>query len=191
MASQDELLRPVSGLTDPLRRLGQFHGRLRVVLEQLRALTSDVTGQGAAVVAVEVASFLNGPVRGHDNDEEAALLPRLRAAAERRGGHVVEVEKCVRDHRDVHRRIDALLPHLWALGKGDLVDMDELHNDAKALQSYFAEHLRMEETVLFPLARRILAPSELAAVGHDLEERERARERSALSACSRRPGGAP
>ncbi len=162
-------------LRDPLRMLARFHGDIRRVLARLDQLAADPQRPGAADEATALAAFLTGPLALHDLDEETVLLPAIAAVAARQRGHVIQVQQAQHDHAHMEERIGALLPQLWQVAKQRRFDPARLRDDIAALHTLLDEHLRMEETVLFPLARRLLEPVVLAGLAEELLRRAQSR----------------
>lgn len=174
-AAADELTEMVR-LRDPLRMLARFHGEIRRMLARLDALAEDPKRPDAEQEASALVAFLTGPLAMHDVDEEAELLPRIREVAKRQRGHVVQVQQCMHEHATMEEKIGALLPQLLGVAKRRRFDPERLRADVAALNELLEAHLRMEETVLFPLARRILDAEDLQEIANALIARARMRQ---------------
>jgi hypothetical protein len=98
---------------------------------------------------VELRTRFADELEPHFQLEERGLLPAMQDAGER-----TLVERTLADHHAMRVLINAGGP-------------EDLATFAQSL----AEHIRFEETELFPCAQRILAPGVLAAI-QDLHEQE-------------------
>lgn len=148
---------------DPIALLLDCHVRIR----HFTALATTLAGAGEAPVAHRVDAA-NGLCRYfgiafplHGTDEEELLVPVLR---ESMNAEVLKaVEAVPGDHRTADALLEALLPTWRAIADspdGGPALLERLADPSARLQSHLAEHLIVEETLLFPEARRLLGPAE-------------------------------
>jgi hemerythrin-like domain-containing protein len=162
--------------SDPLKALFSFHRRIRLSIGRLRDLARLPPALVDKHDAAALVEFFRGPLLWHDIDEEAVLLPALRARA---GEPVVEglLVSCSRAHESLEGIIDAILPHLDAVADGTLPSNPVLlRTAAEELDRVLVPHLAMEEREVFPLARRLLSENELSSMAAELSARQNARQ---------------
>lgn len=159
--------------TDVVDLLLDCHTRIRS-FSALALRLARVEGVAAAEVveaAAKVRRYFTVALPKHVEDEEESLLPRL-------AGKDPEVDRALRRMEDEHERHDALLRRLVAIC-ARLQDepaalpavRGELEAVAKELVDEFEEHLRQEEAVVMPAARKLLTAEELAAIHDELRHR--------------------
>lgn len=160
---------------DPLRELIAFHGRIRLSIARMKELSRLPPALVDARDARALVTFFRGPLLWHDMDEEAVLLPALRA---RVGEPVVDdlTRACSLAHERLEGLIDEILPHLDAVADGRAPsEPARLAVAAQALEDVLTPHLSLEEREIFPLARRLLSPRDLAAIADAMAARLAAR----------------
>jgi hemerythrin-like domain-containing protein len=169
---------PSEAVSDPLKDLIAFHRRIRLSIGHLRDLARLPPTLVDKHDAAALVDFFRGPLLWHDIDEEAVLLPALRARA---GEPVVEglLVSCSRAHETLEKLIDAVLPHLDDVAAGNAPSNPALLlRVCDDLDRVLAPHLAMEEREVFPLARRLLTEHELSAMALELMARQNARQGS-------------
>jgi hemerythrin-like domain-containing protein len=160
---------------DPLKDLIAFHRRIRLSIGSLRDLARLPPALVDKNDAKALVEFFRGPLLWHDIDEEAVLLPALRARA---GEPVVEgmLVSCSRAHEALEGIIERIMPHLDEVAEGQAPSNPTLLQEAAdALDRVLAPHLAMEEREVFPLARRLLTEQELTEIAHAFSARQEAR----------------
>lgn len=186
------MLHSTDPFVDPLRFLVECHGRIRLRLETFRAAAQALRGQEPiAPHPIEAALlFFRTSGAAHTVDEEASLFPRLRRRLEELGDRealrrVDELEAEHRVHEAAHARLEAALRVLEpSLGDGDgLPDPDAplLASGSPAaleaavaldeLVDHYEAHIPIEDELLFPLARRALAPEAVEAIALEMRRR--------------------
>jgi len=165
--------------TDPLRELVAFHGRIRLSIARLKELSRLPPALVDVHDARALVTFFRGPLLWHDMDEEAVLMPALRARAHSMSGAPVVddlTRACSRAHERLEGVIDEILPHLDDVADGRAPsDPARLAIAAAALEDVLFPHLSLEEREIFPLARRLLAPRDLADIAEAMAARLAAR----------------
>ena len=110
----------------------------------------------------------------HTADEEESLFPRLRA--ESAAGNLEELEGLESDHRspiDLHVVVDALYSASIATGRLSLEEELRLRSNIEQLKHLYAEHIHVEEKIVFPRAAEMLNPLAIAAIGQEFHARRR------------------
>lgn len=149
----------------------ECHARIRSFIALARAAgeRSDCTEQQRIDACADVARYFEQALPLHVRDEEESLLPRL-------SGHSPEVDSALASMQAQHREHGAPLSELLALcaavrqRPGELSSRVQLSEVASALEQDFAQHLGLEESILFPCIRA-LSPAVQAEIVAELRAR--------------------
>jgi hemerythrin-like domain-containing protein len=143
---------------DVLTRFESEHGEALAALARLETAAAGLAAgerpEAHLATAREIHGILVGAVRRHNQEEERALFPALESEA--------PVEPFLEEHRTLWRWEDDLAR---AIDRADLPAVARLSLD---IVHVLREHIQRENEVLFPMARALLGPAGLAAVGRRL-----------------------
>ena len=157
---------------DAVALLLECHERIRSFL----ALAARVAGAGpaepgVAEAAARVARYFSEALPLHARDEEESILPRLHGRERELDAALDAMEH---EHREHGPALAALVTACRAVA-GDPSQLPAvspaLARATADLDAQFVEHLRREEAVVFPAMRRLLAPSDDAAIVRELRAR--------------------
>ncbi len=170
--SQPDFNEPIALMMDCHRRIERFLlVLLRVVTE---ARGGKLTPEYREALQTSLDYFKAAAPR-HTEDEEHSLFPRMRQCDDETVRQALAaIEQLEEDHEEAaqkHERIDALGRAWLTTGTLGNADVQELSQLITELQASYAEHIDLEDTVLFPLAQRVLAKETLAAVGQEMAAR--------------------
>jgi hemerythrin-like domain-containing protein len=171
--------KPDHDFSRPLGMLSDCHRRIERFLSVLTRLSGDAEG---SALTPEQRLSLTGALRyfresgpRHTADEEASLFPRLRLIEDdevRR--ELAEIDRLEADHD----RADALHAEADSLGarwllEGVLTPGDALRfkQVSEELAGIYSEHIRAEDTRVFPLAERVLSVTDRQAMGREMAAR--------------------
>ena len=132
-----------------LRRLGGYIQRV-----ERREVTEEVL-EGIR----RATAFINKEVRVHNEKEEELLFPELEKVLPPKGPTFVMRE----EHRrlwEVLEKVETTLERL----ERDREAIDELVASAQFVVQLLSEHINKENSVLFPMAKQLLAPEQMAAI---------------------------
>ena len=168
--------RPDSGFDDPIGMLKDCHRRIEHFLNTIclvveRAHGRPMREEEAAAVDAALHYFRVGGKR-HSADEEESLFPRMRENAALAG--MPELAKLEIEHRDANRlhEIVSLLCLAWIRnGHLNAANEQQLISATQRLKSLYAEHIEMEETVVFPRAAASLDGKTIAVIGEEFRAR--------------------
>lgn len=168
--------KPDSGFDDPIgmlidchRRIERFLNILVVVADRARgrALNSEETEAVQAAV-----HYFNVGGQRHNADEEQSLFPRLRVKCS-----AEEIEKLSgleSDHQvanELHQAVEVLYAE-WIRDRGlDSGKQQQLSSATAQLKGLYEEHIRTEESQVFPYAKAALSGDTVAAIGKEFEAR--------------------
>lgn len=132
-----------------LRRLGCYIQRV-----ERREVTEEVL-EGIR----RATAFINKEVRVHNEKEEELLFPELEKVLPPKGPTFVMRE----EHRrlwEVLEKVETTLERL----ERDREAIDELVAPVQFVVQLLSEHIHKENSVLFPMAKQLLAPEQMAAI---------------------------
>lgn len=168
--------KPDSGFNDPIGMLTDCHRRIERFLHILCRVSEQageraLSGEESEAVDAALRYFQESGPR-HNSDEEQSLFPRLRntPAAQLLG----EVERLEGEHHlteALHKQADELFTRWQAEGALHAPDRARLRAITSKLQEIYREHIRLEEDVVFPCARRVLDPAAVATIGEEFRAR--------------------
>ncbi len=167
-----------SGFDDPIGMLQDCHRRIERFLSILCELAERdhsgvLTGEERSAVESALQYFRVGGQR-HTEDEEESLFPRLRTAAP--PGTLAAVDGLEEDHREanaLHAEVERLFVQWLVTGALSAQDGHALVSHTRRLSQLYAEHIKAEETVVFPQAARMLNRESIAAIGSEFRARRK------------------
>jgi hypothetical protein len=130
-----------------------------------------LTDEESAAVTSSLSYFRTGGLR-HTADEEQSLFPRLREVGA--VAAMQELQRLENDHQSankMHAAVERLF--LTWLESGTLSSNDEsiLQKSTTELERIYAEHIKVEEEVVFQQAAFILNKQALEAMGEEFRSR--------------------
>jgi hemerythrin-like domain-containing protein len=170
--------KPDSGYDDPLGMLQDCHRRIEHflhLLHQIGTSTSCTALTPEAIKAVEAAlQYFRTSGPKHNADEEESVFPRLRTgiAADK----LEQIDRLERDHDRaalLHDSVDLLFSSWIANHELRAKDQQLLRDNLEQLQSIYTGHIKLEETIIFPLAARQLSPDAIEAIGQEFRQRRK------------------
>jgi hemerythrin-like domain-containing protein len=161
--------KPDSGFDDPIGMLKDCHRRIEHFLDILclvaeRAHTRSLTGEERSAVQAALRYFHVGGER-HTADEEESLFPRLRG--EFASGTLEGIDRLESDHQNaahLHESVDWLYTAWMSADTLESDQQQRLLSQTRRLKQLYAEHIQIEETVVFPRASQVLDDQALAAM---------------------------
>jgi hemerythrin-like domain-containing protein len=161
------------GFDEPLGILSDCHRRVEKFLSVLAILAAKPAphqlDEGERAALCRALDYFRKSAPKHTADEEESLFPRLRTA-----GAAAELERLEEDHRDAaprHQQVETIGRRWLECMLLPDADRDLFADAVGALNELYREHIALEEREVFPLAQRVLTPSELAEVGREMAER--------------------
>ncbi len=154
----------------------ECHGRIRSfsVMARAAAERTDLPAGERADACARVERYFTEALPLHVADEEDSVLPRLR-------GLDGEVDRALQAMHDQHAEHEAALRALLAAAAvvrsrpDDPGPRTALAAAAAAIERAFAEHLRLEEEIIFPAMRRLLPAADLENMVAELRQRRERR----------------
>ncbi len=168
--------KPDSGFDDPIGMLKDCHRRIEHFLGILCTVVD--RAQGRALSAEEIAAveaairYFHVGGKRHNADEEESLFPRLRQ--EDAVGALEELAGLEHDHQTaegLHNAAETLYRRWIEAGAFQQAEYDELRSATQRLKQLYAEHIQIEEQVVFPRAARLLGKETVLAMGEEFRLR--------------------
>ena len=168
-----------SDFTDPIGMLSDCHRRIELFLQALIAISRDAHGgplsrEQKAALETSLKYFREAAPK-HTADEEESLFPRLRGIDSPQAQAVLaRVDALEADHELAetrHREVESLGQEWLAreqLPRESAARLEELLAD---LAELYQNHIRIEDTEVFPAAKRLLSLPDKAAVGAEMAAR--------------------
>ena len=169
--------KPQSDFSDPLGLLNDCHRRIErflATLARVHQLREGGKLEPADRAPLENAlAYFRDAAPRHTADEEDSLFPRLRSAPDAESAFE-RLDALEEDHKIAgrdHRTIDAIFRRWLEQGELPAGESRELGEALARLSALYARHIAVEDRELYPLARKLLGPHELAAVGSEMAAR--------------------
>jgi hemerythrin-like domain-containing protein len=166
--------------TDPTGLLSDCHRRVEMFLGSLQGVAEVVDQPPAEETRRALESALRYFAQAapkHTADEEESLFPRLRLL------HDPEIESAFsklqqleQDHRwaaPLHANVERLGTLYLSTGSLSRSEVEEFRKDVAHLAEMYKQHISVEETVVFPLAARMLSATEKMAMAEEMAGRRK------------------
>jgi hemerythrin-like domain-containing protein len=169
---------PAPGFDEPLEALLACHERIRRLIATLEKLPEHLSRAGADGEAKRAAGnllrYFDHSAPHHHADEEVDLFPRMALRAT--GEDARKVSVICAGLRDEHVAMDqawgSLRVALGAVAEGRRPEaLEPPALDAANFVARYRRHMAKEEDELLPLARRLLQPEDLQAMGEAMAAR--------------------
>lgn len=164
--------------SDPTGLLSDCHRRIEMFLVSLQRVAEVIDSPltADARTALEAAlRYFHEAAPKHTKDEEESLFPRLR---EIHGLEIQSALSTLNSLEDEHQHANALHGEVHVLGmqcleKGQLSshEADRFRQAIGELVSIYGEHIRIEDDVVFPAARRALSSSQKSEIANEMASR--------------------
>ena len=120
---------------------------------------------------LDAAEFVKGFADGcHHRKEEGVLFPAMEAAGVAREGGPIGV--MLAEHEEGRRLTGAMRAAAEKLEAGSIAFRGEVVRNAQAYAALLRQHIAKEDTVLFPMADRLLLPAARTKLAEDFERIE-------------------
>ncbi len=168
-----------AGFDDPLGLMRDCHRRIESFLDIIIEINTssadgalDAARRGALRTALD---YFANAAPNHTRDEEESLFPRLRRTGAREAKMAVwKVAGLEQDHvaaDSAHAHVDAIGRNWLERGAIPRRDSEQLANILRGLRNIYQRHITLEDTVLFPLAGRVLDGEQIREMGDEMAAR--------------------
>ena len=180
---------PTHNFTDPTGLLSDCHRRVEMFLGTLEAV-ADVIDRSATEEsrrALESAlRYFAQAAPKHTADEEESLFPRLRQIQDPEVEAVFsKLEQLEDEHRwaaPLHADLDRLGAQYLSSGSLSSPEVGDFRKAVASLASMYKQHIAVEDSLVFPLAARILSNAEKIAIAEEMAARRKVRVVTEISA---------
>ncbi|HYM75612.1 MAG TPA: hemerythrin domain-containing protein [Candidatus Dormibacteraeota bacterium] len=166
---------PTGLLSDCHRRVEMFLGTLEAVANVIDRPATEETRRG---LESALRYFAQAAPR-HTADEEESLFPRLRQI------HHPEIESAFSklDHLEdehrwaapLHAKVERIGMQYLSSGNLSSPEVEEFRKAVASLASMYKQHIAVEDSLVFPLAARILSNAEKIAIAEEMAARRKVR----------------
>ena len=167
-----------ASFTDPTSLLSDCHRRIEMFMKVLQgvAKVADRPLVDEARQSLDTAlGYFREAAPKHTADEEESLFPRLRLIENSNVAALFSrLEPLEEDHRRVaplHARVEVLGQRWLATGSLTLPEAEELRALVAELAATYGEHIYIEDSVVFPLAAKVLSSEQKIAIGKEMASR--------------------
>jgi hemerythrin-like domain-containing protein len=170
--------KPDSGFDDPLGMLRDCHRRIERFLHVLcvvaaQASSRSLNKEESAAVTAALHYFREGG-RRHNADEEESLFPRLCAAQpDDFQANLAHLEDDHRQTERLHQRVEAFYREWIDSATLSSSEHQALLSATSELQRIYTEHIRLEESIVFPHAAQTLDKTAIAVIGSEFQARRK------------------
>ena len=163
---------PLGLLSDCHRRIERFLNCLIVISEGAKGKKLNDLQRQEFEVALR---YFREAASKHTLDEEESLFPQLKACQNYEVHAIFALlDSLHQDHEEAekqHRQVDELGCKWLAEGSLPSDDVQNLLGLLIALRTTYEKHIAVEDNEVFPLAGRVLHPSELETIGQEMAAR--------------------
>lgn len=162
---------PTGLLSDCHRRVEMFLGTLEAVA---KVIDEPANEERRRALRSALRYFAEAAPK-HTADEEESLFPRLRQM------HNREVESALgrldgleNDHRwasPLHEEIERLGEQYLSTGRLSTQEVETFRNSIASLASMYKQHISVEDSMIFPLAKRVLSDTQKSAIAREMASR--------------------
>ena len=158
---------PAATLDNPVDHLMACHRRIEQRLDTLVTAADHLSVDRihALQAIAKSIQFLDSNGVMHTEDEESSLFPRLRPKLSDQERAFVEALE------QQHTEADAIYSELKAMVARDIPDPAGYRQCAERLRAFYRDHIRFEDQVLTPIARRLLTGAETADMAAEMRTR--------------------
>jgi hemerythrin-like domain-containing protein len=156
-------------MTDVMQSLYQDHANLAEITDIARQeLKSLEAGEHAEYGLLEdIMRYVTGFPDTHHHPTEDVVFARLKM---RVPGVAKDVDRMLTEHAALLTRSRAFLETVQAVEEGTVMRRDEFVRRGRDYLDSLAEHMRVEETRLFPLVEKQLSEADWAEVGRRVKQ---------------------
>jgi len=168
----------VHNFTDPTGLLSDCHRRIEMFLGSLQAVAKVIdrplTDEAARALDSALRYFREAAPK-HTADEEESLFPRLRQICHPDvQSALASLEALEKDHRwaePLHAEVERLGKHYLAAGSLPQSEVEAFRDAVARLASMYRQHIRVEDSTVFPAAARLLSQADQTAIGAEMAAR--------------------
>jgi hemerythrin-like domain-containing protein len=166
--------------TDPTGLLSDCHRRVEMFLGTLEAVAKVIDRPATEETSRALGSALRYFAQSapkHTADEEESLFPRLRQihhpAIESAFSKLEQLEEEHRWAVPLHAEVECLGAQYVSTGNLSSPEVDEFRKAVASLASMYKQHISVEDSLVFPLAARMLSDADKSAIAEEMAGRRK------------------
>ncbi len=168
--------------TDPTGLLSDCHRRVEMFLGTLEAVANVIDRPATEETRRALESALRYFAQAapkHTADEEESLFPRLRQIHDPEiESAFSKLEQLENEHRwaaPLHAEVDRLGALYLLTGNLSSPEVGDFRHAVASLASMYKQHIDVEDSMVFPLAARMLSNTEKIAIAEEMAARRKVR----------------
>lgn len=166
--------------TDPTGLLSDCHRRVEMFLGVLDSVAQVIdrpaTNETRRALESALRYFAEAAPK-HTADEEESLFPRLRRMQDPEiEAAFSKLEQLEEEHRwaaPLHAEVDHLGAQYLSTGSLSYPEVDSFRKAVASLASMYKQHISVEDSLVFPLAARVLSDAEKLAIAEEMAGRRK------------------
>jgi len=173
---------PTHNFTDPTGLLSDCHRRVEMFLGALEAVADVIDCPATEETSRGLESALRYFAQAapkHTADEEESLFPRLRQIRDPEvAAAISKLGQLEDEHRwaaPLHADVDRLGSQYLSSGNLSSAEVDDFRKAVASLASMYKQHIGVEDSLVFPLAARMLSDVEKMAIAEEMARRRKVR----------------
>ena len=164
--------------SDPTGLLSDCHRRIEMFLTSLEAVATVIDRPAEEEIrrALESAlRYFSEAATKHTADEEVSLFPRLRKVQDAEVQSTFsQLDKLVEEHRwaaGLHEEVERVGRQYLVANRLPTIEIEKFRNAVASLTFMYKRHIDIEDSVVFPLAARLLPQLEKLAIAEEMTKR--------------------
>ncbi len=162
---------PTGLLSDCHRRIEMFLASLETVAGAIDRPASEETRRGLETAL----RYFSQAAPKHTADEEDSLFPRLRQnQSPEVQSSLSQLDRLEDEHRwaaPLHADVEQLGARYLLVGSLSAAEVERFRNAVASLTTLYKRHITVEDSVIFPLAARLLTPMEKMDIAEEMTRR--------------------
>jgi hemerythrin-like domain-containing protein len=164
--------------SDPTGLLSDCHRRIEMFLGTLEAVATVIdrpASEGTSRALESTLRYFGHAAPKHNADEENSLFPRLRQIQD---GEVqssfAQLDRLEEEHRwaaPLHAEVERIGERYLLTSNLSAPEIENFRRTVARLASMYEQHIDIEDSVIFPLAARLLTASEKLAIAGEMASR--------------------
>ena len=161
--------------SQPTRMLSDCHRRIEMFVDLLEAVGNIIDRPATEETKRTLTSalrYFREAAPKHTADEEESLFPRLRRVQDPNAqAALAKLDQLEKDHQSaepLHAQAERLGQLYLSRGSLSWAEAEVFRSAVATLKSMYRQHINIEDELVFPIAARVLPPSDQAIIGEEM-----------------------